>query len=741
MINSTTIAGEATSYETEAGKTHPLGSLPDENGVNFSLYSDAATEVELLVFDSHDTIEPSQTFHLDPIKNKSFHFWHIYVVGLKPGAHYAYRVSGPHDVGSRGDRYNRNKVLIDPYALGNTDDLWDRGAACNGEDNLATSMRSVVIDASDYDWEGDKPINRPMEESIIYEMHVAGFTKSPTSGVERVKAGTYTGLIEKIPYLQELGITAVELLPVFDFDIKEGVREMPDGSRLCNYWGYSTVGFFAPHSSYCMSPHMGQHLNEFRDMVKAYHRAGIEVILDVVYNHSSEGNENGPTISFKGLANSTYYILPPEAREYYMNYTGCGNTINANHPMVQKFILDSLEYWVREMHVDGFRFDEAVILTRDENGAPLAKPPVIWQIELSETLADTKVIAECWDAAGENQLGHFPGYRWGEWNGYYRDAVRRFIKGDSGVIGELADAIAGSANLFSNASELPINSINFVTCHDGFSLNDLVSYNEKHNWANGEDNNDGASDNLSWNCGAEGPTDDPAIEKLRNQQVKNFAALLMLSQGVPMICGGDEVRRTQGGNNNAYCHDDAISWFDWELVEKHADCYRFFSRLIQFRKSHPTLRRANNYTGQKNERGLTDISWHGCQLNAPGWDDPQARALAFTMAGFGADPDLHVMMNMHWEPLTFDLPEVPGRDWHRSADTSLVSPEDISEPGDEIPVSGNNYIVTARSVVVLISKEKQSSAPAGKASLANSAASARELSEAIGKTPGNDQRP
>ncbi len=736
----TETAPKTTVYETEAGRSHPLGATPDAKGVNFSLFSDAAESVELLIFESHDSLQPVQTIHLDKIKNKSFHFWHVYVPGLNVGAHYAYRVSGPHEVHTRGDRYNHNKVLVDPYARGNTDELWDRGAGCNWDDNIATSMRSVVIDVSGYDWEGDTPINRPMEETIIYEMHVAGFTKSPTSGVEGVKAGTFSGLIDKIPYLQKLGITAVELLPVFDFDSKENVRVLDDGTRLCNYWGYSTVGFFAPHSSYCMSPHMGQHVNEFRDMVKAFHRANIEVILDVVYNHTSEGNEDGPTISFKGFGNSTYYILSSEDREFYMNYTGCGNTFNANHPIGEKFIVDSLEFWVREMHVDGFRFDEAVILTRDENGAPMAKPPVIWQIELSETLADSKVIAECWDAAGDNQLGHFPGYRWGEWNGYYRDAIRRFVKGDGGMIGKVADVISGSAALFKYDCELPVNSINFVTCHDGFTLNDMVSYNSKHNDANGEGNRDGNDENLSWNCGVEGETDDAGVEVLRDQQVKNFASLLMLSQGVPMICGGDEVRRTQGGNNNAYCHDDEISWFDWDLVEKHAGVYRFFSNIIEFRKNHPILRRANYFTGQLNERNLADISWHGCALNSPGWDDPESRVLAFTLGGFGTDPDMHIMMNMHWEPLAFDLPRVAARNWHRSIDTSLLSPEDICEQGLETPIEGGNYIVNARSIVVLVSKDMRSGEEASEAAMEDVEGSARELVEAIGKTPDNAER-
>ncbi len=727
-------------YKAEPGRSHPLGAIPDADGVNFSIYSDQATGVELLIFDAHDDLDPVQTIHLDPVANKTFYFWHVYVRGLKSGAHYAYRVSGPNDVKGRGDRYNPNKVLIDPYAFGNTDTLWDRGAACGTADNLHTSMRSVVIDISGYDWEGDKPINRPMEESVIYEMHLAGFTKSPNSGVSDGKRGTFAGAIEKIPYLKSLGVTAVELLPVFDFDTKEGVREMPDGSRLCNYWGYSTVGFFAPHSSYCMSPECGNHMDEFRDMVKAFHKADIEVILDVVYNHTSEGNEQGPVMHFKGLANSTYYMLSHEDRAYYMNYTGCGNSVNANHPITEKFIIDSLEFWVKEMHVDGFRFDEAVVLTRDENGAPMPNPPVIWQIELSETLADSKVIAECWDAEGLNESGHFPGFRWGEWNGRYRDSMRRFIKGDPGLIGLVASSIGGSAEVFQYGGELPVNSVNFITCHDGFSLNDLVSYNEKHNSANGEGNRDGMDDNLSWNCGAEGPTGDPGVEWMRNQQVKNFAAILMLSQGVPMICGGDEVRRTQGGNNNAYCQDNEISWFDWTLPDKHKDTLRFFQQMIAFRKAHPILRRTRFFNGQLNDRGLPDVAWHGCQLNGPGWNDPDCRVLAFTMAGFGDDPDIHVMMNMHWDALPFEIPQVASRTWHRVVDTSLPSPDDICEQGDETSVDNNVYIVNSRSIVVLISKDLRTGEEADAKDLADPTGASREMTAAIGKTPDNKKR-
>jgi len=412
----------------------------------------------------------------------------------------------------------------------------------------------------------------------------------------------------------------------------------------------------------------------------------------------------GPTLSWKGIDNANYYRLTEKDKRYYMDYTGCGNTVNGNHPIAEKLIVDSLEFWVKEMHVDGFRFDEAVILTRGQDGLPMLYPPVIWQIELSEVLADSKVIAECWDAAGLYEVGYFPGYRWAEWNGRYRDAIRRFVKGDGGIIGEVASRIGGSADIYQASDELPVNSINFVTCHDGFTLNDLVSYNNKHNWENGEDNRDGIDENLSWNCGWEGDSTDPGVQALRDRQVRNFAAILLLSQGVPMITGGDEIRRTQRGNNNAYCQDNEISWFDWDLAEKNGDLYRFFSRLIQLRRSHPILHRPRYFTGQANARGVPDLSWHGCRLNSPEWGDPEARTLAYTLGGFDEDPDVHVMLNMGWTSADFQIPPIPGRKWYRVADTALAAPDDIADPGQEPEIAGSDYLVNDRSVVVLISK-------------------------------------
>ncbi|MBP1157316.1 MULTISPECIES: glycogen debranching protein GlgX [unclassified Paenibacillus] len=689
------------SLSVYAGRPHPLGATPDQNGVNFSLFSSHATSVELLLFEGPQSVEPFLTVPFYPIENKTFHFWHLYIKGAKPGMYYAYRVDGPFDP-KQGQRFNKNKVLIDPYAKGNSNVLWNRVDACTPEDNLTTSMRSAIIDVADYDWEGDKPINRPMSETVIYEMHPGGFTKSPTSEVDH--PGSFRGIIEKIPYLKDLGITAVELMPVFEFDDKEVLRMSPEnGEILMNYWGYSTVSYFAPHRAYCVDSEATEHINEFRDMVKALHKAGIEVILDVVFNHTNEGNHMGPTLNFKGLDNSTYYYLS-ENKEFYMDYSGCGNTVNCNHPIVEKMIVECLEFWVQEMHVDGFRFDEGSIMTRGEDGRPMVHPPVVWHIELSETLSDTKIIAEAWDAAGLYQIGHFPGYRWAEWNGRFRDDIRRFAKGDPGIVGEAASRIAGSADIYQSSGHLPINSINFITCHDGFTLNDLVSYNGKHNEANGEWNQDGINDNLSWNCGYEGETNDREIEGLRNRQVKNMASFLLLSQGVPMILAGDEIRRTQHGNNNAYCQDNEISWFDWRLTEKNQDIYRFFKEMIAFRKRHPVLHRRRFFNGELNDRGLQDMMWHGCKLFSPGWNDPESRVLSFTLGGLNHDTDIHVILNMDYRDLDFELPSISNRSWYRVADTSLAAPQDIVSDGQEVQFNGSVYPAAGRSVAVFMSK-------------------------------------
>ena len=674
----------------------------DSKGVNFSLFSGHATTVELLLFSGEGEKLPFQAIQLDPERNKTFNFWHVYVEGLNSGTCYGYRINGPRDP-AFGHRFDISKVLLDPYAKGTSKKLWHRPSSCLSDDNLTCSMRSVVMDTSSYDWEGDRPLNRPMNETIIYEMHVGGFTRSPCSGAE--EPGTFSAVIEKIPYLKELGVTAVELLPVFAFDDQNPLRTF-NGKVLQNYWGYSTINFFSLHASYCASREQDQHIREFRDMVKALHQAGIEVILDVVFNHTEEGNEKGPVFSFKGIDNTLYYILGAEDRQFYADFSGCGNTLNCNHPVVLKFILECLRYWVEEMHIDGFRFDEASCLSRGEDGAPMQYPPVLWAIELHDGLAQTKVIAEAWDAAGLYQVGYFPGRRWSEWNGRYRDDVRQFVKGNPGLAGALATRISGSPDLYEPDSQVPTNSINFVTAHDGFTLNDLVSYDEKHNIMNGEENRDGANDNYSWNCGIEGPGNDEKIEALRERQIKNFATILLISQGVPMIVAGDEVRRTQLGNNNGYCQNNEITWFDWTLVEKNRNLFRFWKNMIAFRKHHPALHRRQFFTDETNERGLPEIMWHGTALSKPPMDDPEALALGFTLAGFRAEPDIHVMMNMYWEPLGFEIPEITGRTWHRVVDTFEPSPSDILDPGREVPVTGNTCTVRDRTIVILLSKER-----------------------------------
>ena len=683
-------------FVTEPGSAHPFGLTTYPDGVNFALFSEAATEVVLLLFDSASAVEPMQIIRLDPFKNKTFHFWHVFVRGCGQGIYYGFRIDGPDDPAA-GHRFNPNKVLIGPYARAISKELWKRSDAIGPQDNLATSMRCAIVDLAAYDWEGDQPLKRPIHESIIYEVHVGGFTRSPSAGVAH--PGTFAGMIEKIPYLQSLGITAVELLPVCDFD-DSVVSLNPAGETIGNYWGYSTVGFFSPHTGYSIDKRGAARINEFRDLVKALHKAGIEVILDVVFNHTDEGNENGPTYAFRGIDNAAFYLLDPENPSSYLNYSGCGNTFNANHPLPQKFIVDCLRYWVEEMHVDGFRFDEGTILARGEDGAPLVHPPVIWQIELDDALADAKMIAEAWDAAGLYQVGHFPGDRWAEWNGRYRDAVRRFVKGDPGLTGEMASRLGGSPDIYQARGQTPENSINFITVHDGFTLNDLVSYNDKHNEANGEGNRDGINENLSWNCGAEGPTTDAGVLTLRTRQIKNFLTILLLSRGVPMLLGGDERRRTQRGNNNAYNQDNATSWFDWTQAQTDAEVLRFLQRLIAFRKAHPALWQPAFYTGAMGERGRPDITWHGTTLNSPGFDDPQARALACTIAGVGGSADLHLMMNMFWEPLTFEVPLHAS--WRVAIDTSAGAPQDIADGHPAGPVVANSFTVQGRSIVVLI---------------------------------------
>lgn len=676
-----------------AGAPSPLGATVTVQGVNFSLFSRTASGVELLFFDHVDEGKPSRVVALDPVANRTYHYWHTFVPAVRTGQLYGYRVQGPNDP-AHGLRFQSSKVLLDPYGRGVVvPKNYTPQAACQEGDNAATAMKSVVVDSSIYNWEGDTPLRHPSARTIIYEMHVRGFTRHPNSGVGEKTRGTYSGLIEKIPYLQNLGVTAVELLPVFAFD------PLACRAGLVNYWGYQPVAYFAPHPAYSSRQDPLGPIDEFRDMVKALHRAGIEVILDVVYNHTAEGNQYGPTVCFRGIDNPSYYILE-NGGERYANYSGCGNTLNANHPVVRRMIVDSLRYWVSEMHVDGFRFDLASVLSRDAKGQVLPNPPVLWDIESDPALAGTKLIAEAWDAAGLYQVGGFVGDAWKEWNGKFRDDARDFFRGEPGAIGRFADRMLGSHEVYGHKHREAELSINFVTCHDGFSLNDLVSYNQKHNEANGEENRDGANDNRSWNCGVEGPTDDPAIEALRNRQVKNFLTATMLSLGVPMIAMGDEVRRTQGGNNNAYCHDDESNWFDWSLVEKHADIHRFV-RLLLARRLLRDLDHEQQRTSLSQLIANADKAWHGTKLNQPDWS-PNSRCIAFSAEMWRERVSFHLILNAYWETLDFELPPAPtGERWRRWIDTFLPSPDDITEWKSAVPISGGSYGCGPQSVVML----------------------------------------
>jgi glycogen operon protein len=681
-------------HVSEVGRSFPLGATVRRDGVNFSVFSRSASTVELLFFDREDNAQPARVIRIDPCTNRTYHYWHVFVPEAQAGQLYAYRAYGPFDPAS-GLRFDSGKVLLDPYGLGVVvPRKYSREAARRKGDNSATAMKSVVIDSHTYDWEGDAPLNRPSSRTIVYEMHVRGFTRHPSSGVAENIRGTYQGLIEKIPYLQNLGITAVELLPVFQFD----AQDCPPG--LTNYWGYAPVSFFAPHQAYSSRRDPLGPVNEFRDMVKALHRAGIEVILDVVFNHTAEGGHDGPTMSLRGLDNSAYYILEPD-RSRYANFSGTGNTLNANHSIVRRMIVDSLRYWVGQMHVDGFRFDLASVLSRDSSGQLMSTPPVLWDIESDPVLAGTKLIAEAWDAAGLYQIGSFIGDSWKEWNGRFRDDVRSFFRGENGSVARFADRFIGSSEIYGHKQREAEQSVNFVTCHDGFTLNDLVSYDRKHNEANLEDSRDGGNDNRSWNCGVEGPTEDSAVEHLRNRQVKNFLAVTMLSLGMPMISMGDEIRHTQRGNNNNYCHDES-NWMDWGLLEKHADMHRFV-KLLNAR------RLLRDVEAERQRKSLDQFLrealkvWHGVKVEQPDWSD-WSHSIALGAEFKKEQLLVHFMMNAYWEPLEFELPSLRDRarsPWRRWIDTALEPPLDIVEWQTAPPISDNTYTAEARSVVVL----------------------------------------
>jgi glycogen operon protein len=651
-----------------------------------------------LLFESAESDEPFQVVALEKDKDRTFFSWHVYVVGLPVGTWYCWRMDGPNHTPESGLHFDKEKHLIDPWAKAVSQKRWRRSAACVPGNNGRTAMRCVVAD-DDYDWEGDIPLRISSEKAIIYELHVGGFTRHASSGVKH--PGTFSGLIEKIPYLQALGITHVELLPVMAFD-EQDVPRNTAALGLKNYWGYSTHSFFSPHPGYCVTPEQGTHIREFRDLVKALHKAGIGVIMDVVFNHTAEAGAGGPIINFRGIGDNIFYHHDAFDKSILHDYTGCGNTVNANHPLVARFIISCLEYWVKEMHVDGFRFDLASAMARGESGEVLPDPPVLWGIELSRQLAKTKLIAEAWDAAGLYQVGSFPGYRWAEWNGIYRDTVRRFLRGDRGLVQDLATRLCGSSDLYQHQGRLPISSINFVTCHDGFTLFDLFSYNEKHNFANGENNRDGCSHNLSFNCGAEGETDDIEILRLRRKKAKNAYSILLLSQGVPMLLAGDEFLHTQYGNNNGYCQDNELTWMDWTMTPVKSEILRFVQKMIALRKRHPSLMRRRFLTGNPVPgRSIPDVTWHGAQLNAPLWDDYEARILAFTLSGVAEnEPDLHIVMNMSEQAATMELPVVTGREWCLAADTSSTAPGDIVALEEQKPLKHHYYPVDSQTVVV-----------------------------------------
>ena len=670
--------------EYRVGRVFPFGATLTDGGVNFSIFSREATGCTLVLY-HHGQEEP---FAEIPFP-ESFRIGDVYtmlVFGLDiETTEYGYRFEGPWKP-EEGLMYDSSRVLLDPYAKSVSGrSVWGKRT---GEKRGFVHRGQIIRE--DYHWEGDKPLEIPLCDLVIYELHVRSFTAHPESGVRH--PGTYAGLAEKIPYLKKLGINCVELMPVFAFDEFENVREA-DGRLLLNYWGYSTLGFFAPKAGYAASAPFGMEADELKAMIRRLHLNGIEVILDVVFNHTAEGNENGPVISWKGIDNRTYYLLGPDGS--YYNYSGCGNTMNCNHAVVRNMILDCLRYWVADYHIDGFRFDLASILTRDESGQPMMTPPLLETLARDPVLGKCKLIAEAWDAGGLYQVGSFPSWnRWSEWNGRYRDCVRRFIKGEAGAAPELLRRLAGSDDMY--ASRGPGASVNFITCHDGFTLYDLVSYNEKHNGANGEDNRDGSSCNDSWNCGAEGETSDAEVLDLRRRQMKNMMTLLFMSRGIPMLLSGDEFANTQFGNNNAYCQDNEVSWLDWRLLSDNRDLFEYVQRLIALRKAHPVLR-ARAYDTAHNGTGYPELSFHSIE---PWQHDPDSHTLTIAClyaedhVKYGTERDafLYLAVNAHWEDHVFDLPVIPpGCRWH----------VELQSSGEGCLRESGQLWVPARSVVVL----------------------------------------
>ena len=702
-------------YKVYPGKPYPLGAIWDGNGVNFALYADNASAVDLCLFSSP---EDEKEFAKIKLIERTHHVWHAYLDGATPGLLYGYRVHGPFEP-HNGHRYNPNKLLIDPYAkaiagtIDWSDALFGYKIGDPAEDLSFSEIDSApylpkcaVVDQN-FDWEGDKPIQLPYHRSIIYETHVKGFTMLHPDIPENIR-GTYAGLGHPVTvqYLKDLGITAIELMPVHHFISDRHLQER----GLSNYWGYNTIGFFAPDARYSSSGVRGEQVKEFKTMVKALHQAGIEVILDVVYNHTGEGSHMGPTVSFRGIDNASYYRLTDDKR-YYMDYTGTGNTLNANLPNVLRLMMDSLRYWILEMHVDGFRFDLASTLARELHEVDrlsaffdiIHQDPVISQV---------KLIAEPWDVGeGGYQVGKFP-QGWAEWNGLYRDCIRDFWRGADSMLGEFAARFTGSPDLYQGDYRRPTASVNFITAHDGFTMHDLVSYNNKHNKANGENNQDGESHNRSWNCGHEGPSRDPAIIQLRQQQKRNLLATLFLSQGVPMLLAGDEISRTQKGNNNAYCQDNEISWLNWKKADK--ELLEFTRKLIHFRKSHPAFRRRRWFQGQP-IKGIEDIAWFlhdGNEMSEEHWNNDFAKTLGVFLFGKGLhavgpkgeqiiDDSFYLIFNAHHEALTFVLPpEKFGKEWTKIIDTSTykIEPQGQYKAQDEIEVMGRSIVLLYHSL-------------------------------------------
>lgn len=679
------------------GHCRQLGANIEGGGVNFALWARLASGVELLLFSSPEDEQPT-VIKLSPMINRTAYYWHVFVDQIGDGQLYGWRVNGPWRP-YEGTHFDADKVLLDPYSrevvLG---PRYDRWAAARPGSNLHCCAKSVVVDLQNYDWEGDMSPQHPMSRSVIYEMHVGGFTRDKSSGLAADIRGTYAGLIHKIPYLKSLGITAVELLPVFQFD----PQDAPAGKD--NYWGYSPMSFFAPHSGYASNAAIKGAVNEFRDMVKALHKAGIEVILDVVYNHTAEGGDDGPIFCFRGIDHEAYYILDQKTR-LNTNYSGCGNTLNGSHAVTKHLIIDSLRYWREHMHVDGFRFDLASILSRDEEGKPLVYPPTLLAIDTDPVLADCKMIAEAWDAGGLYQVGSLAGSRWREWNGQFRDDVRRFIKGDADTSSRFANRMTGSPDIYQYNHSDPEKSINFVTCHDGFTLWDLVSYNQKNNHANGEENRDGMSDNYSWNHGIEGETDNQEIDKLRVRQCKNLLTAIMLSIGTPMLLMGDERLRTQHGNNNAYCQNTPLSWMNWHKNERADEMQRYTQELIKYRKY--LFSRAQHEGMMVSLAEIlhrSEICWHGVNPYSPDWD-ANSHSLAMTAISLDVKVAIYIVFNAYWAPLQFNLPLPPQNingNWHRIVDTALPSPLDIIPLGNPLPEIQGHYLVAPRSACLFV---------------------------------------